>query len=113
MAFHTNPRGLVGSLGDVKLARDISLRMAGMSRPRVYWYWFSLKITPQVFANRSPRLESSDNLGIPEQSCFNPERVRPKVPLQGLRALLLSIPRLSLLSNLGLRLANAFGVGSK
>jgi len=71
-----------------------------------------LDITPKAFANFSPRLERSDNLGIRSQKgSLNPERVRQLPnPFRVWSQFKFIFPGLSLRSNPGLELANAFGV---
>ena len=73
-----------------------------------------VELTPKVLANFSPGLERSDNLGLANKNKIrNPERVLPTAePFQGLIRFQLSSPGLSLRSNRGLELANAFGVNS-
>ena len=68
--------------------------------------------TPKAFANLSPGFERSENLGVCETKIkLNPERVRRLANPFGVGMYLrFEIPRLSLRSNLGLKLANAFGV---
>ena len=66
--------------------------------------------TPKAFANFSPGLERSDNPGT-DTTSLNPERVRPAgEPFQGLMHFRFAYPGLSLRSNPGLKLANAFSV---
>ena len=71
----------------------------------------SRAFTPKAFANSSPRLERSDNLGLAFQIIYNPVRVRQLGnPYRVHLISCFSDPGLSLRSNPGLKLANAFGV---
>src|ERR1041385_8911038 len=72
--------------------------------------------TPKAFANVSPGLSlHSDNPGSSHARYeLNPERVRrERNPFRVDFLLIISIPELSLRSNSGLKLANAFGVLSQ
>ena len=68
--------------------------------------------TPKAFANLSPGFERSENPGVCERKIkLNPERVRRLAnPFRVGMYFRFELPRLSLRSNLGLKLANAFGV---
>jgi hypothetical protein len=68
--------------------------------------------TPKALANLSPRLERSDNLGLTTLTVsLNPARVRLLAnAFSVLFLFLFASPGLSLRSNPGLKLANAFGV---
>src|SRR5690349_14185166 len=69
-------------------------------------------ITPKVFANSSPGLEQSDNPGIDSSNIFlTLKGLLSRRTLSGLNQLVVrDFPELSLRSNSGLELSNAFGV---
>jgi hypothetical protein len=69
-------------------------------------------ITPKVFANSSPGLEQSDNPGIDSSNIFlTLKGLLSRQTLSGLNQLVArGFPELSLRSNSGLELSNAFGV---
>jgi hypothetical protein len=73
------------------------------------------EFTPKGFANFSPELERSDNPGNKRTKHIqNPERVRgERNPFRVERLFQTRFPELSLRSNSGLKLANAFGVISR
>jgi hypothetical protein len=68
--------------------------------------------TPKALANFSPGFERSENPGKPyKEKILNPERVRPEAnPYRVQEKAGYLSPGLSLRSNPGLKLANAFGV---
>src|SRR5215212_7291204 len=72
----------------------------------------SRQITPKAFANSAQGSSAARTLGgTKSQNTRNPERVRLKdKPFQGFLVFINLIPGLSLRSNPGLKLANAFGV---
>jgi len=68
-------------------------------------------LTPKAFANFSPGFERSENPGIVIKRKTNPERVRQLPnPFRVQSYFFHRVPGLSLRSNPGLSLANAFGV---
>jgi predicted outer membrane lipoprotein len=69
------------------------------------------ELTPKALANSSPGFERSENPGLNPKYRFNPEEGSScGEPFQGLCLCYCLIPGLSLRSNPGLKLANAFGV---
>ena len=74
--------------------------------------YFEIEQTPKAFANPSPELERSDNSGSAlENISFNPERVHSAAnPFRVGAEISFTYPELSLRSNSGLELTNAFGV---
>jgi hypothetical protein len=71
-------------------------------------------ITPKAFAKFSPGFELTRTLGSVHIKRSNPERVRqPSNPFRVENGFFKANPGLSLRSNPGLKLANAFGVLSK
>src|SRR6185503_14705948 len=69
--------------------------------------------TPKALANLSPGLERSDNPGNDRNKRINAESVRHAgITLSGFHKMFCGTPGLSLRSNPGLKLANAFGVFS-
>src|SRR5829696_5180492 len=69
-------------------------------------------LTPKAFANSSPGLERSDNPGLANLETYKTLKGFGNWrTLSGFRFIFLGVnPRLSLRSNLGLELANGFGV---
>src|SRR5690349_23309442 len=73
---------------------------------------FELKSTPKAFANFRPAVGAQRQPWVSlRKNAFNPERVYPGPNPFRVRLISLKlVPELSLRSNSGLKLANAFGV---
>jgi hypothetical protein len=71
------------------------------------------ELTPKALANFSPGFEHSENPGYTSKESLNPERVRQLVNPFRVTNHKHTSPGLSLRSNPGLTLANAFGVKFK
>ena len=83
------------------------------STPKTFYFdeHILFQTTPKAFANLSPGFERSENPGTKPRFHSNPERVRQLPnPFRVDAPIFNRIPRLSLRSNPGLKLANAFGV---
>ena len=68
------------------------------------------EVTPKALANFSPGLERSENPGTKTRKQLNPVRVYCEANPYRVQETVVIHPGLSLRSNPGLKLANAFGV---
>src|SRR2546423_10966585 len=96
----------------IKPARTCTAVPLRLQNVLVMHFEIKSNLTPKALANFSPRVGACDNLGITKSIVLlNPGRDRRLADAFSVLLLfLIGIPGLSLRSNPGLKLANAFGV---